>query len=155
MRHRVLHDPCNTHHGLGHLSLNVQAEGWNGGVPLTLPWPPHPAPRRLADVIAEMRRLPSITLYEQVTSDTSHGLGSRRRFSLAGAQFVGSEPCSQGRASIIDEYPGPTGTVLDLAYPTDGISVQITVGADNRIVRETLASPNHLVVRSFVYPEGR
>jgi len=148
--------PAKLTRGLDQLSLNVQAEGWNGGViALTLPWPPHPAPRRLADVVAEMRRLPKFTLYEQVTSDTSEGLGPRRRFSLGGTEFVGSEPYSQGRASLIDEYSAPGGTILDLAYPTDGINVQLTVDADNRIVRETLADPNHLVVRSFVYPEGR
>lgn len=142
--------------GLGQLSLDAQADGWTGGaIALTLPWPPRPAPRQLVDVVTEMRRLPKFTLYEQVTSDTSQGLGSRRRFSLDGASFLASEPYGQGKAAITDAYTAPAGTILDLAYPTDGITVQLTVDADNRIVRETLVSPNHLVVRSFVYPETR
>lgn len=102
-----------------------------------------------------MRRVPSFTLYEQVTSDTSHGLGPTRRIAVAGSAFLSSEPYSQAKAGIVDAYTAPDGTVLDLAYPPDKITVQLTVDATGRIVRETLATPKELVVRTFVYPESR
>lgn len=142
--------------GLAQLSLHAEADRWTGGVvALTLPWPPRPAPGLLTKVVSAMRRVPSFTLYEQVTSDTSHGLGPTRRIAVAGSAFLSSEPYSQAKAGIVDAYTAPDGTVLNLAYPPDKITVQLTVDATGRIFRETLATPKELVVRTFVYPESR
>jgi copper transport protein len=142
--------------GLNQLSLDVQATGWTGGpIALTVPWPPHPAPMLLTRVVATMRHVPSFTLSEQVTSDGSRGLGQPRRITVTGNHFIASEPYAQARASLTASYTTPAGKVLDLAYPTDAISIQLTLDPNNQIVRETLATPDELVTRSFIYPGTR
>jgi copper transport protein len=142
--------------GLNQLSLDVRATGWTGRTSaFTLPWPPHPAPMLLTRVVATMRRVASFTLSEQVTSDSSRGLGQPRRITVTGKHFIASEPYAQARANLTNSYTTAAGKILDLAYPSDAISIQLTLNPNNQIIRETLATPDHLVTRSFIYPETR
>lgn len=46
-----------------------------------------------------------------------------------------------------------TQTTLALGYPAEATYVLLTVDADQRDTRETLAAPDHLISRTFVYPE--
>lgn len=42
---------------------------------------------------------------------------------------------------------------LALAYPAEHTQLDLTLDETGRILHETLTAPNHLVTRTFVYPE--
>ena len=101
-----------------------------------------------------MRRVPAFTLHEQVTSDTNQGLGTLSRLALSGPIFLSSEPYGCGIAPAVTILTkNRDETTLALAYPGEGVYALLTVDATGRIRRETLAAPNHLVSRTFIYPE--
>ena len=93
-------------------------------------------------------------MHEQVTSDTNTGLGNPATFLMSGRRYLTIGPYGSGVAPtvvVLDRKPGET--TLALAYPGEGTYVRLTVDHANRIVREVLAAPNHLVTRTLVYPE--
>jgi copper transport protein len=93
-------------------------------------------------------------LYEQVTSDTSRGAGLLSRLALTGPAFLDSEPYGSGVAPVATVIAdNAEETTLALAYPGEGVYALLTVDAAGRILRETLAAPNHLISRTFVYPD--
>jgi len=142
--------------GTSRLTLTAAAPGWEGGqATLAVPWPPRPESRALRRVVAAMRAVPEFTLHELVTSDTTRGLGMPVTVRLSGTRFLASEPYGSGVAPVTTRLGSAGGrTRLALAYPAENIQIELTVAADGRILRETLAAPQHLVTRSFVYPRG-
>lgn len=141
--------------GANTVTLEAQAPGWQGGkATLLIGWPIRPAPNLLPKIAAEMRDVPRFTLHEQVTSDTTRGPGRPQRLQLTGADFLDTEPYAKGIAPIAamtsrtrDE------TTLALGYPGENVSILLTVDSADRIVRETLIAPYHLLQRTFVYPD--
>lgn len=148
--------PVDWTRGLATVTLRASAEGWTGGTTaLTVAWPARAAPEILLRAVRTMRRVKTFTLHEQVTSDTSQGLGQPTRLGLSGRKFLASEPYGSGLApTVVVLRQSGRETTIALAYPGEGTYVRLTIDADNQILRETLSAPNHLVTRTFVYPEA-
>lgn len=141
--------------GQSTVTLHARAEGWAGGTAaVQVAWPPRPVSGRLKAVVAAMRRVPHFTLHEQVTSDTTTGLGTLRKLRLTGDEFLDSEPYGSGIAPVVTRLRGQGGEItLALGYPGEGTYVLLTASREDRITRETLVSATHLVTRTFVYDE--
>ncbi|WP_328731905.1 copper resistance protein CopC [Streptomyces caniferus] len=137
------------------LGLHAQATGWTGGnAAFSIPWPAKPAPAALRRVTTAMRNAGPVTLYEQTTSDTSRPLAKPTRLDLTGRRFLDAEPYTDGRATVVNQADtGPDGTTFLLGYPAERIEIRLLTAPDGRILRETLTAPNHLIERTFVYPE--
>lgn len=137
------------------LTVDVSAPPWPAGrAELEIPWPPQPGAERLAEVLARMRATGPLMLKEAVTSDYRGDLGVPRELPTTGADFVALEPYAEGAVDPV-AVSGPDGDQLALAFPANGIVVRLWLGADNRIVREVLVSPNHLITRTFDYSSIR
>jgi len=90
----------------------------------------------------------------QVTSDTNAGLGLQRRLEMSGRKYLGVGPYGSGVApSVVVLSRSPSETTLALGYPGEGTYIRLTFDDRDRIVREVLAAPNHLVSRTLVYPQ--
>jgi copper transport protein len=100
-----------------------------------------------------MRATATMTLREQVTSNTALGLGRPGTASITGKQFLASEPYQTGIAPVAVQAPGVGGQVrLLVGFPAQDVWADLTIGADGRIVAETLVDPDHLITRRFSYP---
>jgi copper transport protein len=141
--------------GVSTLTLKANADAWAGGTTaLSIAWPPTPAPAQLAFTVEAMERIPAFTLHEQVTSDTNQGSGTPSQLTLSGLAFLATEPYGSSIAPTVTVLrKNREETTLALAYPAEGIYALLTVDATGRIQRETLAAPNHLITRTFVYPK--
>ncbi|MGI5507511.1 copper resistance CopC/CopD family protein [Streptomyces sp. CA-106131] len=139
--------------GTNQVTLRADSRAWDGGtVSLAVPWPARDGAKALERTVQILRRS-EFTLYERVTSDTARS-GSPYSTHITGKYLLASEPYSGGRAAYADLVPGPGGTAtLLIGYPSEKVQVEFALDAEGRIVRETETSPNHLVVRAFVYPE--
>ncbi len=137
------------------LTIRAAASGWTGGTTsLEIPWPPAAGEPLLRRALAAMRQVPAMTLYEQVTSDTALGRGTTHAFGVSGRQFIAQEPYSGGVVPVADLVTGRGGQqVLLLGFPGAGIWVELAIGARDRIAREILVDPDHLISRGFAYPE--
>jgi copper transport protein len=141
--------------GTNQLSLRVSAAPWRAGqVALTITWPPHPDPALLRRLAATLRHTANLVYYERVTSDTTTGPGTPQRITITGPAFLTTEPYSTGQATVVDSVRNPdrTSTLL-LAYPSQGIYVDLTLDPTGRLTRETLTGPDHLITRTFIEPE--
>lgn len=141
--------------GSNRLTLHAAATGWKGGtVTLTVPWPPRPDPRALARLAATLRHTGIMTDYERVTSDTTTGPGAIQAIPLTGPRFLATEPYSNGRASAVDTVQHSDGTSeILIGYPSQNIYARLQLDQQGRPIRETLTDPDHLITRSFTYPE--
>lgn len=140
------------------VTLRVDDEDWGGGrAAVSVAWPPRPEEERLRVAVDQMREVEHFTLHEQVTSDTEAGLGPHTRFRLTGEEYLAAGPFSSGRAVSVTRYKVDSGgaVTLALAYPAEKVFVLLTIDRQNRIVREVLASGEHLVTRTLVYDEPR
>jgi copper transport protein len=147
--------PVNWRTGTSRLTLRADSQDWDGGTAsLAVPWPARDGATALQNIAKSLRGTGKFTLYEQVTSDTSSGAGTPHSLLVTGKDFLTAEPYSGGRATYAVLVPGAGGTAtLLLGYPTEKVQVDLALDAQGRIVRETLTDPNHLVNRTFVYPE--
>jgi copper transport protein len=143
--------------GDNNVTLRATATGWRGGTAtLLVGWPIRPAPDLLPQIVATMRGVPHFILHEQVTSNTAHGYGPIELLTVNGRRFLSAEPYAAGVAPTAALISRTTDqTTLALGYPGEGVAIQLTVDPNNRILRETLIAPNHLIHRTFVYPEQR
>jgi copper transport protein len=137
------------------LTLRASATGWVGGrTALAVPWPPRPVGTSLTTFAADLRATPSLSLFEQVSSDTATA-PAPNRLQMAGTYFLGAEPYSSGQAPDADLVPGPgTDTTLLLGYPAEAIAVRLVLNQAGRPVSESLTDPDHLTTRTFEIPEG-
>ena len=146
--------PVSWHDGSNPITLKVASTGWSGGlVTLPVPWPQRAGDALLTRTVNAMRKVPSFTLYEKVTSDTASGLGGVSGFPLSGQAFLATEPYGNGRATYAAASGQGDGLILAVGFPSESTQAQLTLDAQGRIARETLTAPNHLVIRTFVYPE--
>lgn len=133
------------------LTVEVNAPPWTGGrTELDIPWPPQPASERLAHVLAAMRAAPPFTLHEAVTSDYRGDPGAAQALPMNGMDFIAREPYAEGAVDPV-AVSTADGEQLAFAFPANGIVVRLWLGPDDRIVREVLTSPNHLITRTFDY----
>ena len=143
--------------GTSRLTLTASAgEEWAGGrAGLAITWPPRPDTALLRETVAAMEKVPGFALHELVTSNTARGLGDLRKLPVTGKEFLASEPYGSGTAPVITRLPDENGhRRLALAYPAEHTQLDLTIEETGRILRETLTAPNHLVTRTFVYPEA-
>ncbi|MDX3308201.1 copper resistance protein CopC [Streptomyces sp. ME08-AFT2] len=142
--------------GTSRLTLTASAgEEWAGGrAGLAVTWPPRPDTVLLRETVAAMKKTPRFTLHELVTSNTARGLGDLRQLPITGTEFLASEPYGSGTAPVITRLADENGhRRLALAYPAEHTQLDLTLDETGRILHETLTAPNHLVTRTFVYPE--
>jgi copper transport protein len=72
-----------------------------------------------------------------------------------GARFLASEPYGSGTAPVTTRLPDQDGhRRLALAYPAEHLQLTLTLDTDGRITHESFTGPNHLITRTFVYPEA-
>ncbi|SOD89723.1 hypothetical protein [Streptomyces sp. Ag109_G2-15] len=89
-----------------------------------------------------------------VTSNTAQGLGDLRQLPVTGEEFLAAEPYGSGTAPVTTRLSDENGQRrLALAYPAEHTQLGLTLDGTGRILHETLTAPNHLVTRTFVYPE--
>jgi copper transport protein len=148
--------PVSWRDGTSHLTLTASAPGWTGGrAGLAVAWPPRPAPALLREIVAAMKKAPHFTLHELVTSNTRLDVGNAMALPTTGARFLASEPYGSGTAPVTTRLPDQDGhRRLALAYPAEHLQLTLTLDTDGRITHETLTGPNHLITRTFVYPEA-
>lgn len=141
--------------GASTLTVDTGSERFAGGnAALTVAWPAASRPQLLRSVRKAMLAVPRLVVHEQVTSNTNAGLGDPAEFSMSGRRYLSIGPYGSGVAPtvvVLDRRAGET--TLALAYPGEGTYVRLTLDHHDRIVREVLAAPNHLVTRTLVYPE--
>ncbi|KRB73134.1 hypothetical protein ASE01_20395 [Nocardioides sp. Root190] len=142
--------------GTNTLTLDTGSERFAGGkVALTLPWPADSHPRLLRSARNAMLAVPRVDVHERVTSNTNAGLGDPAEFNMTGPDYVTVGPYGSGVAPIVIVIDRTAGeTTLALAYPAEGTYVRLTLDDHDRIVREVLAAPHHLVTRTLIYPEA-
>lgn len=148
--------PLTWREGTSRLTLTASAgQEWAGGrAGLTITWPPRPDAALLRETVAAMKKVPGFTLHELVTSNTARGLGDLKQLPLTGKEFLASEPYGSGAAPVLTRLPDESGhRRLALAYPAEHTQLDLTLDETGRILHETLTAPNHLVTRTFVYPE--
>lgn len=146
--------PAQLRTGSNVVTVRVSSNRWVGGSSaVVIDWPAQTGDATLATVIDVMERTPTLTLFEKVTSNTrQNGLPSDT-FSLSGREFIAAEPYSNGKAAEANVSIGRSGTVLSLAYPSEGIYVRLLLDEQDRVIRESLSSAKHLVTRVFVYED--
>ncbi len=133
------------------VTLNADGERFNGGTTAVIvPWPARPAPDLLRKAVAATDHEPSVVIHEQVTSDTGSGLGDLTGIPLTGREYLNTGPFGSGRAPVVVRLDEHT---LALGYPAEATYALLTLDHHDRIVREVLAAPNHLVTRTLVYPK--
>ncbi|MFF1291714.1 CopD family protein [Streptomyces sp. NPDC058296] len=148
--------PITWRKGTSRLTLTASAgEEWAGGrAGLAINWPPRPDAALLRETVAAMKKTTRFTLHELVTSNTARGLGDLKQLLITGEEFLASEPYGSGTAPVITRPPDENGhRRLALAYPAEHTQLDLTLDESGRILHETLTAPNHLVTRTFVYPE--
>ncbi|MFD7404180.1 copper resistance protein CopC [Streptomyces sp. NPDC059866] len=147
--------PVRWKNGANLLTVRAAAQGWGGGKEtLRVMWPVSPDTGLLARTVKAMRAVKTFTLHEQVASDTAGAAVAPTRLELSGDRFIDSEPYAQGRAAQTSRFTDAEGrTVLALGYPGERLALELTLDDHDRVVRETLVAPNHLIHRSFTYPE--
>jgi copper transport protein len=147
--------PVNWARGDNLLTIRAAASGWAGGTAsLDVPWPPAPGTTALSRTLALLRKVPAMTVYERVTSDTAGSSGSADHIPVSGARFLSVEPYASGVAPFADLADEAGGEhLLLLGFPGDSIAVALTLDASGKIIRETLTDPGHLITRGFAYPE--
>ncbi len=143
------------HPGSTPLAVEVSAPPWTGGsTQLDIPWPPQQGTDRLARVLAVMRATGPFTLREAVTSDYRGDPGAAKELLMTGTDFVAREPYAEGAVDPVS-ISDPSGDQLAVGFPANGIVVRLWLDADDRVVRQVLVSPNHLITRTFDYTRLR
>ncbi len=134
------------------VALSVSAPPWPAGAAtLDIPWPPRPDTTRLPQVITAMRAVPTFTLREAVTSDYHGDPGGEEALPITGPRFIVNEPYAAGIANAVALGSAEQGDQLAFAFPAQGYVIRLWLAPDNRIVREVLVTPNHLITRTFDY----
>ncbi|MFF4567287.1 copper resistance protein CopC [Streptomyces sp. NPDC001435] len=143
--------------GANLLTVRASAKGWGGGrETLRVMWPVRPGAAQLVRTVKAMRAVKKFTLHELVASDTARATIAPTRLELSGGRFVDSEPYAKGQATQTSRFTDAEGhTVLALGYPGERLALELTLDDHDRVVRETLVAPNHLIHRSFTYPDAQ
>ncbi|MFI7413614.1 hypothetical protein ACIBU0_33640 [Streptomyces sp. NPDC049627] len=104
--------------------------------------------------VKAMRDAGRFTLPELVASDADRLRTAPTSLTTDGKTFIASEPYDQGTAPQSSRFTDADGnTVLALGFPGERLALELTLDDKGRIVRETLVAPNHLIQRTFRYPE--
>jgi len=75
---------------------------------------------------------------------------------MSGARFLNAEPYARGLATTATLVPSASArNALLLGYAAEGVAVHLVLDNQGRPIQETLTAPNHLVQRTFAYPNTR
>lgn len=142
--------------GTNQITLQASADSWTGGTAsLTVPWLARPAADQLRRTAAAMSKVPVVTLHEEVSSNTATPQVAIP-LSLSGSEFLDSEPYGSGVAPQAVTTGRPNGpTTLLVGFPGDLTQASLLVDDQHRIIRETITAPNHLITRTFIYPDPK
>ncbi|QIY99080.2 CopD family protein [Streptomyces sp. S1D4-11] len=148
--------PLTWREGTSHLTLTASAgEEWAGGrAGLAITWPARPDAALLRGTVAAMKKAPAspCTNWSPATPRSASATSSNSP--ITGKEFLAAEPYGSGTAPVITRLPDDNGhRRLALAYPAEHTQLDLTLDETGRILHETLTAPNHLVTRTFVYPE--
>ncbi|MGH8774374.1 MAG: copper resistance D family protein, partial [Jiangellaceae bacterium] len=140
--------------GTNTLELDVQARDWDGAVTrFEVPWPARDGQELFDRMLATMTHEPTVVFVESATSDTNQPTPFQSgELRVSGAEFVDLQPYRSGavNAPTILGRDGDT-TEIGFAISTESIYVRQILGADGRLIEETLISPNHLLERTYSY----
>lgn len=141
--------------GINKVTLHPQASGWKGAVvSFNIPWPGQLEPQLLHKVLITMGHINSIMTTQSVTSNTKGPSFPSLQISVSGPQLLSGEPYGlKPPAQAVLLSRSPDTATLGLAYPHSNIYVQLVVNKQNRIIREQLTSPHHLIEARFQYPK--
>lgn len=135
------------------LAVTTSSGRWGpGAVRFQVPWPPQPEDADLFErVVATMRAQPRVALTERVSPT-----GSRKNsFDLTGEQFVALQPYAAGGATDIRPLPStPETRRLTFYLPGSSFWILWEIDGNDRLGRETILAPGHLIERSFDYHGG-
>jgi copper transport protein len=141
--------------GGNELAIRASSRNWTGGtLAFKVPWPPVTNNHVLAQVLAAMRAVPKVTVHETVTSDTAGPIPIVSTNTLTGQGFLNVEPYAKAGSSPVTvlQRDGES-TVIAFAMIEEGYYFRLTIGADSRLIGEVIAAPEHLLIRTFDYPE--
>jgi copper transport protein len=139
--------------GITRLTTTASGRGWVGGeVEFAVPWPPAPEdPELLERVIRTMHEQPSIRMTELVSSGPGMASGPNP-VRLTGPQFVAQEAYAAGGTSDVRPLPANGDLrVLTLYIPGSTMWYRLEVDPRDRLRRETIINPGHLIERTFAY----
>jgi copper transport protein len=134
------------------ITAAASVPGWTGGkVQFTVPWPlKPPADAALRRVARTMKGVPRLLLTESVTSGPGSG-GRPVGYTLRGKAFMATELYGGGAVDVREISRGDGLTQLAFALPGSNIWYRIWFDARDRLRREMIISPGHLIRRSFRY----
>jgi len=97
-----------------------------------------------------MRAQSQIALSERVSPNALGAI--ENHFSLTGDQFVDQETYAAGGASDVRPVPAPAGTrALTMYISGSAIWYYLEIDPQDRLVRERIVDPGHLIERTFRY----
>jgi len=138
--------------GRTRISTHVSSSLWQGGDAIYQLSSPIPAqsPALLARVVHTMRKLPTLTLTEQVRS----GPASSTRpsgYTLTGKQFMQTEVFGGGGVDV--RQLSHEGGLRELAFAVPGSSIwyRMWIDGQDRLRRELILDPGHRIYRTFSY----
>ena len=132
------------------IDTTVDATHWAGGaLHFAVPWPPVPSdPALTARVLATLRAKRSVRVDERVTSGP--GAKAESQSTVTGEQLLLSFPYGAGEA-----YALPAAGVLRevvVFLPGSQIWMHLWIDGQDRLVRDVIVAPQHLLEHTFSYP---
>ena len=132
------------------IEITADATGSPGGtLQLAVPWPPVPSdPALMPRVVATLRAQRSILVDERVTSGP--GATAESQSKVTGEQLLQSFPYGAG-----DAYALPaTGPLREFVVylPGSQIWMHLWIDQQDRLVRDVIVAPQHLLEHTFSYP---
>lgn len=135
------------------VTVTATAPTWTGGrFVARLTWPPgEPGQAQLAELVARMRAIPTLTMTETVDS----GPGSTvtpARYDFSGEALMAAEPYAAANVEEARFFAGPPPRLV-LSLPGSQMFVDLELDAAGRIARSRLVSRGHDILREFTYPD--
>ena len=132
------------------IDITVDATGWAGGaLQFAIPWPPVPSdPALMARVVATLRAQRSVLVDERVTSGP--GAKSETQSKVTGEELLQSFPYGAGVGYALPV----TGELREVVVylPGSQIWMHLWTDAQERLVRDVIVAPQHLLEHTFSYP---
>jgi copper transport protein len=138
--------------GMTRVNAHVSSSLWKGcsaHFRLSAPIPAE-ASTLLARVAQTIRRLPSLSLTEQVSSGPG-AHAAPAAYTLSGKQFMESEVFGGGGVDVREI--ARTGRLRQIAFAVPGSNIwyRFWIDAQNRLKHELIVTPGHRIVRTFSY----
>jgi copper transport protein len=132
------------------IEITADATGSPGGtLQFAVPWPPVPSdPALMQRVVATLRAQRSVLFDERVTSGP--GATAESQSKVTGEELLQSFPYGAG-----DAYALPAaGALRELAVylPGSQIWMHLWIDQQDRLVRDVIVAPQHLLEHTFSYP---